>query len=53
MDSELLKSPPLNFQIWARIEAEAQKRAAQRLKEIIDKEKEEICTVQAGAIVRY
>ena len=43
MSGELLKSPPRSLQLWARIEAEAEKRAEQRLKDIIGRKKKEIC----------
>ncbi len=40
MDNELIKHLPKSFQIWERIEAEAQRRAEERLQKIIRRNEE-------------
>lgn len=39
IDSELIKHLPASFQIWQRIELEAQKRADEKIQKILSKNK--------------
>jgi len=50
IDREVLKHLPESFQVWQRIETEAQRRAEQRLQEILNRQKEATGALTPAAV---